>query len=96
MSLADVVLPRMREENEKLRADIERLQAESNISDALLADAKAEIEQLTEANRRMAKGCEEMGDEIGRLKAELAWYADHETWCKDVDGYGPTWGTGQW
>jgi hypothetical protein len=36
-----------------------------------LADAKAEIEQLTEANRRMAKGCEKMGDEIGRLKAVL-------------------------
>jgi hypothetical protein len=58
------------------------------IDDALVP-LRAEIEQLTEANRRMAKGCEEMGDEIARLKAELAWYADH-------DGYGPTWGTGQW
>jgi hypothetical protein len=58
MSLADVVLPRMREENEKLRADIERLQAESNISDALLADAKAEIERLRTERDELLAACQ--------------------------------------
>jgi hypothetical protein len=42
-----------------------------NITKALLDDANAEVEQLMEANTRMAKGCEEMGDEIGCLRTAL-------------------------
>jgi predicted RNase H-like nuclease (RuvC/YqgF family) len=42
-------------------------------------ELRAEVERLTEANTRMAKGCEEMGDEIGKLKAALETIANMGT-----------------
>lgn len=42
-------------DNERLRDEVERLQAESDISDGLLADAKAEIAQLRAALTSIAK-----------------------------------------
>jgi thiamine monophosphate kinase len=46
-------LENLKVRNAELRAEIERLQAESDISDGLLADAKAEVEQLKAALRLM-------------------------------------------